>query len=87
MFGRDTADKSFGAVPGTMEHLDPNCRGVFFGLSAMHKRDHLIRAVLEGVAYSQLDCVEVFREMGVPVNDMTVTSGGGRSPLWRSIIP
>jgi len=67
-------------------HPDPNCRGVFFGLSAMHRREHLIRAVLEGVAYSQLECVEVFREMGVPVSDMTVTGGGGRSPLWQQML-
>ncbi|NMA07319.1 MAG: xylulokinase [Ruminococcaceae bacterium] len=66
-------------------HPDPNCRGVFFGLSAMHGREHLIRAVLEGVAYSQLECVEVFREMGVPVSDMIVTGGGGKSPLWRQM--
>jgi xylulokinase len=67
-------------------HPDPNCRGVFFGLSAIHSRPLLIRAVLEGVAYSQRDCLEVFREMGVPVSDMTVTGGGGRSKLWRKML-
>jgi len=67
-------------------HPDPDCRGVFYGLSAMHRREHLIRAVLEGVAYSQLECLEVFREMGVPVGEMTVTGGGGRSPLWRQML-
>ncbi|MDR1136429.1 MAG: xylulokinase [Clostridiales Family XIII bacterium] len=67
-------------------HPDPDCRGVFFGLSAIHKRSHLIRSVLEGVAFSQLECVDVFREMGVPVSDMTVTGGGGRSPLWRQML-
>ena len=67
-------------------HPDPNCRGVFFGLSAMHRREHMIRAVIEGVSYSQLECVEVFREMGVPVSDMTVTGGGGRSAFWRQML-
>ena len=67
-------------------HPDPNCRGVFFGLSAMHKRDHMVRAVMEGVAFSQLECVEVFREMGVPIDDMTLTGGGGRSPLWQQML-
>ena len=67
-------------------HPDPNCRGVFFGLSAMHGREHMVRSVLEGVAFSQLECVEVFREMGVPVNDMTLTGGGGRSPLWQQML-
>jgi xylulokinase len=67
-------------------HPDPDCRGVFFGLSAIHGRAHLIRSVMEGVAYSQLECVDVFREMGVPVSAMTVTGGGGRSRLWRQML-
>lgn len=67
-------------------HPDPDCRGVFFGLSAAHGREHLIRAVLEGVAYSQRECVDVFRELGVTVEDMAVTGGGGKSPLWRQML-
>jgi xylulokinase len=67
-------------------HPDPDCRGVFFGLSAMHGRPHLIRSVLEGVAFSQLECVEVFREMGVPVGDMVITGGGSKSKLWSQML-
>ena len=67
-------------------HPDSDCRGVFFGLSAMHTRAHLIRSVLEGVAFSQRECMDVFKEMGVPVDDMTVCGGGGRSKLWRQIL-
>ena len=67
-------------------HPDPDCRGVFFGLSAMHDRANLIRAVLEGVAYSQRECVDVFREMGVSVEDMAVCGGGGRSRIWRQML-
>ena len=67
-------------------HPDPDCRGVFFGLSGVHGRANLIRAVLEGVAFSQLECVEVFREMGVPVGDMMVTGGGAKSRLWRGML-
>lgn len=67
-------------------HLDPNARGVFFGLSAMHTRAHMIRAVLEGVAFSQLDCVNVFRDMGIEINDMLACGGGARSPLWRQML-
>lgn len=67
-------------------HPDPDCRGVFFGLSAIHSRANLIRSVLEGVAFSQRECVDVFQEMGVAVNDMTVTGGGGRSAVWRQML-
>jgi xylulokinase len=67
-------------------HPDPDCRGVFFGLSGVHARANLIRAVMEGVAFSQLECVEVFREMGVPVGDMMITGGGAKSRLWREML-
>ncbi len=67
-------------------HPDADCRGVFFGLSAMHTRAEMVRAVLEGVAFSQRECLDVFREMGVPVEDMTVCGGGSKSPLWRQIL-
>ncbi|MCM1529415.1 MAG: xylulokinase [Alistipes sp.] len=67
-------------------HLDPDARGVFFGLSAIHTRCDMLRAVMEGVTYSLRDCVEVFREMGVNVSDMMACGGGGSSPLWRSML-
>ncbi|MBE6855095.1 MAG: xylulokinase [Ruminococcus sp.] len=67
-------------------HLDPNARGVFFGLSAMHTKRDMLRAVMEGVTYSLRDCVEVCREMGVSVSDMMACGGGGSSPLWRQML-
>ena len=67
-------------------HLDPDCRGVFFGLSAMHVRSDLLRAVMEGVAFSQRDSLEVLREMGVATSRMLACGGGGTSPLWRQML-
>lgn len=67
-------------------HLDPDARGVFFGLSAIHTKKDMLRAVMEGVAYSLRDCVEVCREMGIDVSDMMACGGGGTSPLWRQML-
>jgi len=67
-------------------HLDPDCRGMFFGLSAMHTRRDMVRAVMEGVAFSLRDCWEILKEMGVEIDDMTACGGGGSSPLWRSML-
>lgn len=67
-------------------HLDPNCRGAFVGLSTMHKKRDMIRAVMEGVSYSLRDCVEVMREMEISVTDMMACGGGGSSPLWRQML-
>lgn len=67
-------------------HLDPNCRGAFIGLSTMHKKRDMIRAVMEGVSYSLRDCIEVMREMEINVTDMMACGGGGSSPLWRQML-
>ncbi len=67
-------------------HLDANCRGVFFGLSAIHTKRDMIRAVMEGVSYSLRDCMEVLKEMGVVSNEMLACGGGGTSPLWRQML-
>lgn len=67
-------------------HLDPNARGVFFGLSTLHGRGHLVRAVLEGVGYSLQDGLSVFDEMGLDLHDHVLCGGGARSALWRGIL-
>lgn len=67
-------------------HLDPAARGVFFGLSAMHEKRDLLRAVMEGVSYSLMDCLSVFGEMGLSVDSMAACGGGGSSPFWRQML-
>ncbi|NLT09106.1 MAG: xylulokinase [Ruminococcus sp.] len=67
-------------------HLDPDARGVFFGLSAIHTKKDMLRAVMEGVAYSLRDCIEVFRDMDISINYMMACGGGGKSKLWRSML-
>lgn len=66
--------------------LDEKARGAFIGLSAMHTRGDMIRAVLEGVAYSQRQCLDILRGMGVAANDMMACGGGAKSPLWRQML-
>lgn len=67
-------------------HLDPDCRGVFFGLSAIHQKPDLIRAVMEGVSFSLTDCYDILTEMGVPADEMMACGGGGTSSLWRQML-
>lgn len=67
-------------------HLDPDCRGVFFGLSAIHTQDDMLRAVMEGVGYSLTDCQDILRDMGIVVQEMMACGGGGRSQLWRQML-
>jgi xylulokinase len=66
-------------------HLDPNARGVFFGLSAKHTKADMLRAVMEGVVYSLKDCLEIIKEMGVDISEVRASGGGGKSRLWRQM--
>src|SRR5271154_565638 len=66
-------------------HLDANARGALVGLTASHTRAHILRAILEGVAFSLKDTFTIFDEMNVPVKSIRLGGGGARSPLWRQI--
>jgi xylulokinase len=65
---------------------DPLARGGWIGLTARHTRGHLVRAVLEGVAFSLCQIVDLFRAMGIDAATARIGGGGGRSPLWRQML-
>jgi xylulokinase len=67
-------------------HLDPQARGGWIGLTAKHTRADLIRAVIEGVAYSQKDGLDVVDQLGVAVSSVRASGGGARSLFWRQIL-
>ncbi len=67
-------------------HLDAAARGGWMGLTARHKRADLVRAVVEGVCYSQRDCLDIIEELGVAVNSVRASGGGAKSPFWRQIL-
>jgi xylulokinase len=64
---------------------DPEARGVFFGLAAHHRRGHLYRALLEGVAYSYRQMGAIVSETGTPLAALIAVNGGAKSLLWRQI--
>jgi xylulokinase len=66
-------------------HLDAAARGAWIGLTARHQRPDLIRAILEGVCYSQRDCLEIIRALGAPVGRVRLSGGGARSPFWHQL--
>jgi len=66
-------------------HLDPNAKGVFFGLTASTTRQDMLRSVMEGVSYSLLDCISIIREMKIPADNVRAGGGGGKSRLWRQM--
>jgi xylulokinase len=66
-------------------HCDPQARAALVGLTAAHTRAHVVRAILEGVAFSLRDTFTIFRELDVPVDRIRLGGGGARSALWRQI--
>lgn len=66
-------------------HLDAAARAALVGLTASHTRAHIVRAVLEGVAFSLRDTFTIFDEMKVQVRSIRLGGGGARSNLWRQI--
>ena len=63
-------------------HTDPDARGAFVGFHLGHTKAHTIRSVMEGVAFSFRDCLEVIQELGVPIREIRATGGGAQSELW-----
>ena len=66
-------------------HIDPKVRASLIGLTASHTKAHVARAILEGVAFSLRDSLEIFRELNVSVETIRLGGGGAKSKLWRQI--
>ncbi|WP_317855893.1 xylulokinase [Chakrabartyella piscis] len=67
-------------------HVDPDARGVFFGLSYRSGLGEMCRAVMEGVTFSLRDTVEIMREsVGLEITEIRAMGGGAKSALWRQI--
>ncbi|MEX2263845.1 MAG: xylulokinase [Bryobacteraceae bacterium] len=67
-------------------HLDAAARGGWIGLTARHVRADLIRAILEGVCYSQKDCLEIIEGLNVRVDSVRASGGAARSPFWLRLL-
>jgi xylulokinase len=67
-------------------YADAAARGVFFGMSYLHTQNHFVRAIMEGVAFSQLDCLNLMGEIGVKPEKIVLIGGGSKSKIWKEII-
>jgi len=66
-------------------YWNPSAAGAFIGLGRHHDRSYLVRAVLEGVAFNLLTCIQAFTDNGVPIDQVDVIGGGAESALWLQI--
>ena len=73
---------------GAMQpHWDPDARGVMVGLGAEHRRAHVYRALIEGIALDlAAGCTAIEAATGTTIDRFVAIGGGARSPLWRQIV-
>lgn len=65
---------------------NPDARGSFFGLTLHHQKEHMIRAVLEGVIFNLYTVLLAMEEqIGLP-QQILATGGFARSELWRQMM-
>jgi xylulokinase len=67
-------------------HLDALARGGWIGLTARHRRADLIRSLIEGVSYSQKDCLDIVASLGCEVSSVRASGGGAKSAFWRQVL-
>ncbi|MFM8289365.1 MAG: xylulokinase [Planctomycetaceae bacterium] len=66
-------------------HADPHARGAWVGLSLMHGRPHLARAVMEGATFAMRDSLQIIQGLKVPAKEVRLSGGGARSEFWRQL--
>ena len=66
-------------------HPDARARGGWMGLTLRHTKAHLVRSLMEGVAFDLRRSLECFEDIGLPIEDLRIGEGGARSALWRQI--
>jgi xylulokinase len=65
---------------------DAKLRASFTGISSSHAKPHFVRAVLEGVAFSLMDCIGTLQKENLTMKRTRIIGGGARSALWQQII-
>lgn len=65
---------------------DPLARGILFGLTLAHTRQHMYRSALESVAYSVNQQLKIMLEHDVPIDQIFAVGGGVKNDLWMQIV-
>ena len=68
-------------------HMDAAAKAVFFGLTLSHTKAHAYRAIMEGVAFSLKDALEILNaDFGEECKALVASGGGAHSALWVQIL-
>lgn len=65
---------------------DPHAKGVIFGLTLQHTRQHLYKSALEGIGFSIGQHIDILREHQLPLRKVMAAGGGTKNPAWMQMI-
>lgn len=65
---------------------DPRARGVIFGLTLSHTRDHIYRAILEGIGHGIKHHIDILKQIEANPETLVAVGGGTKNPLWLQIV-
>ncbi len=64
----------------------PEARGIFLGLSSFHTKAHILRSILDAMAFSTVEVVDAFRKSGLSIFKISVDGGGAKNSLLIQIL-
>ncbi len=64
---------------------EPEARAALYGLTLRHGKAHVVRAILESVAFMLRRNLELLDGAGAPADEIRSHGGGAKSPLWNQI--
>lgn len=67
-------------------HLNSKAKSMFFGITINHTKNHMIRAVMEGVVFGLRDSLEILKEIGINIDHIIASGGGAISQLWLQML-
>jgi ribulose kinase len=66
-------------------HVDPDVRGMFYGLSLNHTPAHMYRAIIESICFGTEAIIEVFRRANFELNEIVISGGAVKSRFWMQV--
>ncbi|WP_019122252.1 FGGY-family carbohydrate kinase [Brevibacillus massiliensis] len=66
-------------------YVDPVVRGMIYGLTLKHSREHIFRAIMEGIAYGTDHILQTFKSNGFQADELYLAGGASNSKLYMQI--
>jgi xylulokinase len=73
-------------VPERTPHLDAGSGASWSGIGLQHRTEHLLKAALEGVAFSLREAMEALESTGISIDDLQLAGGGSAGQHWRQML-